>query len=77
MDITDFLRDVETAKRKLEKYNVEPACIYMSRKQADQLAEKLKKEGLLRSGQGGIDHILGLEVKIWENMLPDEIRITK
>ena len=46
-------------------------AVYMSRKQYEILSEQLRTSGFLKEGQDEKEYILGTELRIFDDLLPE------
>ena len=67
----DILRDIETARKTIEEKGGTPRVFYISRKQYELLSERLRTAGFLKEGQDEKEYILGTELRIWDDLLPE------
>lgn len=67
----DIVRDIEKARKTIEEKGGTPRVFYISRKQYEILSEQLRTSGWLKEGQDGKEYVLGTELMIWDDLIPE------
>ena len=67
----DIGRDIEKARKTFEEKGGTPRVFYISRKQYEILSEQLRTSGPLKEGQDGKEYVLGTELRIWDDLIPE------
>lgn len=68
----DIVQDIEKARKTLEEKRVPPKyCVYLTKKRRDIWKEALKDIPLAWTEKDGKDYVFGVEVLIFEDLLPE------